>query len=171
MLGMQASACDPFIESAEFARFGVEPVSMEEVVRDADYLSLHVPLTPATRHLVDVETLRRMKESAFLINTSRGGVVDQGALVKALREKWIAGAGLDVFEQEPLPSDSPLRAMDYVVLTPHVASYSDAAFARLRKRVAEEAARVVSGEWPTAIVNPEVKGHSRFELRQSNAWK
>jgi D-3-phosphoglycerate dehydrogenase / 2-oxoglutarate reductase len=169
-LGMRVTAFDPFVEVAEFTKHGAEPASLDEVIQESDFLSLHVPLTPETHHLMNAARLRHMKESAYLINTSRGGVVDQEALVRALREKWIVGAGLDVFEQEPLPSDSPLLAMENVVMTPHVASYTDAAFARLRARVAEEAVRVISGEWPTAIVNPEVKGHSRFERRQSNAW-
>jgi D-3-phosphoglycerate dehydrogenase len=165
--GMQVHADDPYVPDAVFAECGVEIAHLDELVQGSDYLSLHTPLTPETRLLINETKLRRMKRSAFLVNTSRGAVVDQSALVRALQQKWIAGAALDVFQDEPLPADSPLLAMENVVLTPHVASYSDASFARLRRRVGEEAARVVSGQWPTALVNPEVKGRSRFEQRVS----
>ena len=98
-----------------------------------------------------------MKPTAFFINTARGPVVDEPALIRALEEKWIAGAGLDVFEQEPIAADNPLLKMDNVVLTPHSASYSDVAFQRLRRCVGQEAARVLSGRWPRNLVNKGVK--------------
>jgi phosphoglycerate dehydrogenase-like enzyme len=138
-------------------------VSLDPLIETSDYVSLHTPLTSETRHLLNADRLRQMKPTAYLLNTSRGAVVDQAALIRALQEGWIAGAALDVFESEPLAPNSPLLKIDHVVVTPHVASYSDASFARLRQRVGEEAARVVSGQWPTAIANPEVKGHSRLE--------
>ncbi|MBI3360560.1 MAG: hypothetical protein HY023_05555, partial [Chloroflexi bacterium] len=126
--------------------------------------SLHAPLLPETRRMMNADRLKRMKPTAYLINTCRGAVVDEAALIRALQDGWIAGAGLDVFEDEPLAADSPLRAMGDVVLTPHTAFYSDASFERLRRRVAEEAVRVVKGEWPTAVVNPEVRGRARLDL-------
>ena len=95
-------------------------VDLDTLFREADIVTLHVPLTPQTRHLVNEDRLKLMKKTAILINTSRGGVVDTNALVKALREGWIAGAGLDVYEEEPLPSDHPLTKLDNVVLTPHI---------------------------------------------------
>ena len=95
-------------------------VDLDTLFREADVVTLHVPLTPQTRHLVNEDRLKLMKKTAILINTSRGGVVDTNALVKALREGWIAGAGLDVYEEEPLPSDHPLTKLDNVVLTPHI---------------------------------------------------
>jgi D-3-phosphoglycerate dehydrogenase len=98
-----------------------------------------------------------MKPSAYFINTARGPVVDEVALIKALQEKWIAGAGLDVFEKEPVDPDNPLLKMDNVVVTPHSASYSDASFRRLRRSVGQEAARVLRGYWPKNIVNKSVK--------------
>ena len=163
--GLHVSASDPLVDQAVFDRHSVQQAELDAILETSDYVSLHTPLLPETRHLLDAKRLRLMKRSAYLINTSRGAIVDQAALIKALREGWIAGAALDVFEDEPLPGDSPLLNMDNVVVTPHVAFYSDASFARLRRRVGEEAARVVSGQWPTAIVNPEVKGRSRLEKR------
>lgn len=95
-------------------------LDLETVLRTADVITIHVPLTPQTKHLINEERLKLMKPTAILINTARGGVVDTNALVKALKEGWIAGAGLDVFEEEPLPRDHPLTELDNVVLTPHI---------------------------------------------------
>ena len=97
-------------------------MDLDELLRRADIVSIHVPLLPSTRHLINEGRLRIMKKTAILINTSRGGVVDTNALVKALREGWIAGAGLDVYETEPLPENHPLTKLDNVVLTPHIGS-------------------------------------------------
>ncbi len=97
-----------------------ECVSVEELLKRSDIVTIHVPLLPETRHMINEEKLRLMKKTAILINTSRGAVVDTAALVKALSEGWIAGAGLDVFEEEPLPKDHPLTKLDNVVLTPHI---------------------------------------------------
>ena len=101
-------------------REGVKHVSLEELLKNSDYVTLHCPLTPATRHLIDAEKLSLMKEEAFLINTARGALIDQEALVKALKEKKIAGAGLDVLETEPPAEDDPLFELDNVILTPHM---------------------------------------------------
>ena len=123
----------------------------------SDYVSLHTPLTPETGHLMGEKEFRRMKSSAFLINTSRGPVVDEQALIRALQQGWIAGAGLDVFEKEPLDPDSPLLKMDNVVVLPHSASYSDAAFDLLHRRVGEEMVRVLTGHWPLNLINPSIR--------------
>jgi len=108
--------CKPEFEESVNAKY----VDLDTVFREADVVTIHVPLTPETRHLVNLDRLRLMKKTAVLINTSRGEVVDTDALVKALREGWIAGAGLDVYEMEPLPPDHPLTRLDNVVLTPHI---------------------------------------------------
>jgi len=163
VFGLHVSAFTRHLGAAVFEKYGVEPLPLPALLEQSDYVSLHVPLTDETRGMLGAAELRRMKPTAFLINTARGAVVDQEALVQALQEKWIAGAGLDVFSPEPLPADSPLLTMDNVVLTPHVASYSDAAFARMRRRVAEEVSMALRGKWPTAVVNPEVRGRSRLE--------
>jgi len=107
---------DPVFEREVNARY----VDLDTLFREADIVSIHVPLTPETKHLVNEERLRLMKKTAILINTSRGEVVDTNALIKALKEGWIAGAGLDVYEEEPLPPDHPLTKLDNVVLTPHI---------------------------------------------------
>jgi glyoxylate reductase len=104
--------------------FGARRVPMQALLHDSDFVSVHLPLTPQTRHLIGDEQLRRMKRTAILINTARGPVVDQRALVQALKEKRIAGAGIDVFEIEPLPVDDPLLSLDNVVLLPHIGSAS-----------------------------------------------
>jgi D-3-phosphoglycerate dehydrogenase len=111
-------------------------VDFETLVRESDYLSLHCPLTSSTHHLIDAAALAKMKPSSFVINVSRGGVVDTTALVEALNRKLIAGAALDVYEEEPLPVEHALRKMENVILTGHSASYSRAAVAQLREQTA-----------------------------------
>jgi D-3-phosphoglycerate dehydrogenase len=113
------------------AALGARRLSLEDVLASSDFVSVHTPLLPTTRGLIGQEALHKMKPSAYLINSSRGAVIDQEALVRALKEKWIAGAGLDVFDPEPLPMDSPLREMDNVVLSPHMASHTDEALYRM----------------------------------------
>jgi D-3-phosphoglycerate dehydrogenase len=149
-------ACDPYVDDARFRALGVERVSLEALAERADYVSVHTLLNAETRHLIGEAFLRRMKPTAILINTSRGPVVDEQALIRALREKRIAGAALDVWETEPVPKDSPLLAMDNVVATPHAAYFSTAAVAQVPRRCGEEVARVLRGERPRNVVNPEV---------------
>ena len=124
--------------------------------RQADYVSVHTLLNAETHHLINEAFLRRMKPTACLINTSRGPVVDEQALVRALQEKWIAGAALDVRESEPPATDSPLARMDNVILTPHAAYFSSPAVARVPQRCGEEVARALTGQRPLHVVNPEV---------------
>jgi len=127
------------------------------LLKESDYISLNPILNQETRHLVGEKEFHQMKPSVYLINTARGPVVDEPALIKALQEKRIAGAGLDVFEKEPIDPQNPLLKMDNVVVMPHTASYSDVAFALLRRTVGQEAARVVSGYWPKSVVNKGVQ--------------
>jgi len=141
-------SCDPNIDGEEMAACNVRRVESEELFRESDFISIHVPLTPGTRHLVNKRLLSTMKASAFLVNTSRGAVIDESALIDALREKRIAGAGLDVFETEPLPEDNPLRSFENVILTHHVAWYSEGAIKELKETAAREAVRVLAGEPP-----------------------
>ncbi len=115
-----------------------ECVDLDTLLREADIVSLHVPLVPATKHLINEEKLRLMKKTAILINTARGGVVDTEALVKALREGWIAGAGLDVYEEEPLPPSHPLTKLDNGVLTPHIGANTVEAQRRAGLEVVEK---------------------------------
>ncbi len=137
---------------------GAEWRTLDDLLSEADFVSLHTPLTPETRHLIGRDQLRRMKSTAVLVNTARGAVVDEQALVEALRERWIWAAGLDVFEQEPLPADSPLLSLDNVVLAPHIGSASFATRARMAEMAAENCVAVLRGRRPPNPVNPEVLG-------------
>jgi D-3-phosphoglycerate dehydrogenase len=155
-LGMEVIAHDPYVKE------GGEPlparlVSLEELLRQSDYVSLNSPLTQDTFHFISERELGQMKPSAVLINTSRGPVVDEAALVKALREKRIAAAGLDVFEVEPLPASSPLLEFDNVILTPHTAGISWKSAQTVRTEVGKAAADLLAGRWPRYVANRDVK--------------
>lgn len=155
-LEMQVIAHDPYVSDAHFEALGVERVSLEALAERADYVSVHCLLNDATRGLINADFLRRMKPTACLINTSRGPVVDEQALIHALQTEQIAGVALDVLEHEPTAPDNPLLSMAQVILTPHAAFYSDPAVAQVPKRCGEEVARVLSGQRPINLVNPEV---------------
>jgi D-3-phosphoglycerate dehydrogenase len=156
-------ACDPYVDTARFEALGVERVDLMALAERADYVSVHTLLNAETRGLISEAFLRRMKPTACLINTARGPVVDELALARALTEGWLAGAALDVFEEEPLGADSPLRRMPNVILTPHAAYFSSPAVAQVPRRCGEEVARVLTKERPLHVVNPEVyePGHRR----------
>jgi D-3-phosphoglycerate dehydrogenase / 2-oxoglutarate reductase len=149
-------ACDPYVDAAHFARLGVERVSLEALAERSDYVSVHTLLNAETRHLIGEPFFRRMKPTAILINTSRGPVVDERALLRALEDKRLAGAALDVWEQEPIAADNPLLKLDNVIATPHAAYFSTAAVAQVPRRCGEEIARVLTGERPLNVVNPEI---------------
>jgi glyoxylate reductase len=136
---------------------GIAYKSRGEVIREADFVSLHVPLTPETHHMIGAEELAAMKETAILINTSRGPVVDEEALYEALRDGAIAGAGLDVFEVEPINPGSPLLGLDNIVLTPHLASGSVETRTKMAVMAATNLVRVLQGREPPNLVNPEVR--------------
>jgi len=128
-------------------RIGARPADLAFLLSQADFVSVHVPSTPATRHLIGEPELRTMRPDAFLVNTARGPVVDGAALYKALRQGWIAGAGLDVFEEEPPPADLPLLGLPNVIATPHTASHTRQAMERMSD-VAQDVLRVLAGEEP-----------------------
>ena len=161
--GFHISAHDPFAPPDVFAASGVEEVTLAEVFQDSDIVSLHVPLTAQTHHLVGERELKLMRRNGILINTCRGPVVDEAALVSALEEGQIAGAGLDVMEHEPIGAGHPLCRLENVVLTPHFASRSDWADEERRTRPAQEVAAVLGGLRPRAVWNPEVL--ERLHLR------
>ena len=156
--GMNVIAHDPLKPSWDIKEYGVEPVpSVDEVCRRADYLSPHVYLNDATYHMIGERQFQIMKPTAYLINCSRGPVVDEKALIEALQEGRIAGAALDVFEQEPVDPDNPLLKMDNVAVTNHYASHSEAAWERAQTQMGEEAVRIATGSWPMSLINPEVR--------------
>lgn len=135
---------------------GAKKVDLETLFKESDFVSIHVPLMKETHHLVNAERLKLMKKTAFLINNSRGPVVDEKALYDALEKKQIGGAGLDVFEQEPTPSDNPLLKLDSVVVAPHISSASYETRSRMSEMVAENLIAFFEGKKPPNLVNPDV---------------
>lgn len=156
-------AFDPFVDQATADQYGVQMVSLEELLSQADVVSVHAPLSKHTFHLLGEREFALMKPTAYVVNTARGGLIDQKALIAALQAGRIAGAGLDVFETEPLEADSPLLKMDNVLLTPHTAGVSDSSQIATRRRTSRNIANALVGEWPPTrdLVNPEVKGRLR----------
>jgi D-3-phosphoglycerate dehydrogenase len=154
--GVHNLAYDPNVEELVVSQYGVEPVNLTELLQRSDIVSMHAPATPDAHHLLTEHHFRLMKPEALFISTGRGPTTDESALIKALKEGWIAAAGLDVLEKEPPDTGNPLLKMDNVILTPHVASAS-ARFDPVRKRrVGQEIALVLSGRWPRSCVNPSV---------------
>jgi len=155
--GFRILAYDPYIHETVMGDYDVEPVTdLLELLEQADFVSMHVPFSPGTHHMFGEEQFRSMKPTAVFINTGRGSTVDEQALVKALREGWIAFAGLDVFEKEPVDADNPLLQMDNVIVTAHVASASSRMMPEARRRVGREIAQVLQGRRPMSPVNPQV---------------
>jgi D-3-phosphoglycerate dehydrogenase / 2-oxoglutarate reductase len=150
--GFQLLACDPYLPESEFPS-DVQRCTLEELLTGVDILSLHVPLTEETRHLLDAKRLALMKPTALLINTARGAVIETQALVEALQKRRLAAAGLDVFEEEPLPPEHPLLLTPYVLLTPHYAWHSRESRLKLYQMAVEEAVRAVRGEPLRSCVN------------------
>jgi D-3-phosphoglycerate dehydrogenase len=155
-LGMKVLVYDPYLETELVSRYGVEAVSLDKLLAEADAISIHVPLSPETRNLIGERELALMKSAAFLINTSRGGIVDEQALAAALKEGQLGGAALDVLSVEPPPADHPLRQAPNIILTPHLAFYSRESVIELQTKAAEEVARALKGEPPRSPVNPGV---------------
>jgi D-3-phosphoglycerate dehydrogenase len=167
--GMEVLACDPYLDDGAFDAAGARKVSLDDLLRQSDYVTLHTPLNDETLKLIGERELRLMKPSAYLINCARGPIVDEQALIAALDGKEIAGAGLDVVES-PLPaSDNPLFKMDNVIVTPHVAFFSQPSLRELRTRTTAALIDVLNGSMPENVFNPEVEGHARTPLRGRDA--
>jgi len=166
-LGMRLLACDPFVEPEHAASLGVTLVDGDTLLRESDYISLHVPLLPETHHLIGERAFALMKPGVVLVNTARGPVIDTAALLAAVESGKVATAGLDVFEGEPLPADSPLRRHPRLLLSNHAAWYSEDALDELHRSVAEDAVRVCTGGLPVGLANPEVL----HKLGRFNEWK
>lgn len=163
--GMRHIAHDPFADPARAAELGVELTALDDVFARGDFVTVNCPLTPGTRGLVDARRIGLMQPSAFLINTARGPIVDQPALVQALQEHRIAGAGLDVFEPEPPPLADPILALDNVILTPHALSWTDQSFAGIGASALRSVLAVLSGEAPAYLVDATVRDHPAFQAR------
>ncbi|MBY0333882.1 MAG: C-terminal binding protein [Acetobacteraceae bacterium] len=154
--GLHMMAYDPFVEELTMSEYGVIPATLNEVLERSDFVSMHAPARPECEKLLREEHFRRMKPTAIFINTGRGPTVDEEGLIKALQEKWIAHAALDVLEVEPPSHNNPILRMENVTLSAHTASAS-ARFDEARKRrVGQELALVLSGKWPMSCVNPAV---------------
>ena len=158
VFGLEVIAYDPYVEPWIAKEYRVEMVSsLDELARRSDYVSDHVPLNDETRKLLSASFFKAMKPTAYFINTCRGPTVDEQALIKALQDGELAGAGLDVFEQEPTPADNPLLKMDNVIVTPHSAGQSSNAGVAAQVQIGQETARILSGRWPMSLVNPAVR--------------
>jgi D-3-phosphoglycerate dehydrogenase len=153
---MHIIAYDPYVSELETTKEGVEPVGFRELLERSDYISIHAPHNEETEHAFSTDTFACMKETAVVINTARGPIIDEPALIAALEQGQIAGAGLDVLEQEPAAKDNPLLKMENVVVTPHVASATTRMRPETRRRVGREVALVLRGKWPMSCVNPTV---------------
>ena len=151
--GMAVQAYDPYLPPDIIEQVGVTPRSLAGLLSGSDFISIHVPLTAETWHLIGAEELAAMRPGAYLVNTARGQIIDEQALVSALQDGKIAGAGLDVFEEEPLAADSPLLGLDEVVLTPHIGGWALEAQVRTQESVAKDVARVLRGETPVSPVS------------------
>jgi phosphoglycerate dehydrogenase-like enzyme len=161
-LDMAHIACDPLARPDEATALGVRLVDLDTLLREADFVSISCPLSPETRHLVDAAALAKMKPTAFLINTARGPIVDEAALTEALAARRIAGAALDVFDQEPTPADNPLLALDNVITTPHSLCWTDERFRRIAEDAFASVVAVSRGMAPVNIVNRDVLDDAGF---------
>src|SRR5215471_10288515 len=147
---------DPYAAAPD----GVRLTSLDDLLRSSHLVTLHAPLTPETRHLIRTDTIGLMSPGAVLVNTCRGGLIDEAAVAAALRAGRLAGAAMDVFETEPLPADSPLRSLPNVLLSPHAAWYSKSSLAALPVRAAQQVVDFLAGQPVPSIVNPDYLGHA-----------
>jgi phosphoglycerate dehydrogenase-like enzyme len=163
VFGMKLLAYEPFPDHTFVSQTGITLVPFERLLAESDYLTLHLPLTPESKYLMNRRTLALMKPSAFLINTARGGLVCEADLFDALKNQRLAGAGLDVFEQEPTAANNPLFTLDQVVLTPHAAGVDLQSRDDMALSAAQAIVALRRGEWPAAqVVNPEVRAKFRW---------
>lgn len=156
LFGLKIIAYDKYFNKEIGDSLGVKEVSLDELLEMSDYISVHCPLNEETHHLLNAAAFKKMKNTAFLVNTARGAIVCESDLITALQEGEIAGVGLDVLENEPILSDNPLLHMEQVLITPHNAWYSEEAVLSLQQKVAQEAVRVLQGGVPKNLINKEL---------------
>lgn len=159
--GVKVMTFDPYLGKAPE---GVDLKDFDTVLKESDFISIHCPLNESTRHLIGEKEFKKMKKKPFLINTSRGPIIDEKALIQALQNGLLSGAGLDVLEKEPPDSQSPLLKMENVVLSPHIGFYSEESISELKRRTAKNVADVLLGKWPGSVVNREVRGKTRAPM-------
>lgn len=164
--GMTLLAYDPYLDAETIGHYGAQKSELEELLQRSDFISVHCPLTDETYHLLGAREFSLMKEGVFIVNTSRGPIIDESALVTALQKGKVWGAGLDVLEHEPLPLDSPLREFDNVTFTPHVGANSLESVADAYRIGGEIAIDVYHGRWPPWVVNPEVEAKTSYAYRR-----
>ncbi len=159
--GVRVIAFDPYIEKSH----GVaELKDIDTVLKESDFISVHCPLNDSTRHLIGDKEFKKMEKKPLLINTSRGAIIDEKALIQALREGLLSGVGLDVLEKEPPDSKNPMLKMENVILSPHIGFYSVESISELKWRTAKNVADVLMGKWPGSVVNREVRGKTRASI-------
>jgi D-3-phosphoglycerate dehydrogenase / 2-oxoglutarate reductase len=164
--GLRVIAYDPYVEEHPARELGVRMVGdLHSLLSESDWVSVQVPLNGDTRHMLGEREFRAMKRTAYFVNCCRGGVIDEAALTRALQEGWIAGAGLDVFEQEPTDPANPLLRLENVIATPHAGGESTESAALSARVASRQAAAVLRGEWPNRVVNPAVFGRLRADGR------
>jgi len=151
--GLKVITTDPFVAEEHLNTHDVKNVSFDELLAQSDFISVHAPLLPQTRHLFNEEAFKKMKKGAYIINTARGPLIDEKALIAALDSGHLAGAGLDVIETEPMPKDSPLIGRDNLILTPHTGFYSAESLVELQTKAATDVARILQGEAPVYPAN------------------
>ena len=164
--GLRVIAYTPRLSPTALVAPDIATSDLDLLLRESDYISLHAPLTPATKGIINADSLRRMKPSAYLINTARGGLIDEAALASTLHEKSIAGAALDVLSQEPPPPDHPLLTTPNTIITPHAAFYSSASIGELAEKAARHVAQSLQGQAPANVVNPQVLSQANCRLGQ-----
>ena len=159
--GVKVITFDPYLEKVSE---GIELEDFDTVLKESDFISIHCPLNDSTRHLIGDEALKKMEKKPMIINTSRGPIVDEKALIQALEQGLISGAGLDVLEKEPPDDQNSLLKMENVILSPHVGFYSEESISELKRRTAKNVADVLRGKRPASVVNREVLGKSRATI-------
>jgi D-3-phosphoglycerate dehydrogenase len=156
--GVSVVAFDPYIQKI---RRGIRLTDLDTVLKESDFISIHCPLNEATRHLIGEKEFQKMEKKPLIINTSRGPIIDESALIQALAKGQISGAGLDVLEKEPPDPENALLRMENVILSPHVGFYSEESIHELKRRAAKVVSAVLLGKWPKTVVNPEVRERAR----------
>lgn len=164
--GMKHIAYDPYVKKESLAGLNVKLLDMNTVLAQSDYLNISCPLTEETRGLISENELNRMKETAFLINTARGKIINEAALIRALQKGWIRGAALDVFEKEPTPPDNSLLKMDNVIATPHAIGWTDQQWKDKWDENMKQLSQIVHGEIPNSLINRDVLDSTRFKEKQ-----
>jgi D-3-phosphoglycerate dehydrogenase len=159
--GVRVVAFDPYLDKTQE---GIELKDFDTVLKESDFISIHCPLNDSTRHLIGEQEFRKMEKKPIIINTSRGPIVDEKALIQALEQGLISGAGLDVLEKEPPDVQNPLLKMENVILSPHVGFYSEESISELKRRTAKNVADVLRGRRPDSVVNREVLGKTRATI-------